>query len=136
MKNPTVLLIISCFFLLISCKKETQSDRFQLLTNHAWQSDSLLADGIDASGSGMILEKFKGVAKFNTDGTGNFGVYPGTWQFAYSDTQILISTDSLPIPLVTIITELNANSLKINTGYPNPLNPFVSIKIRMTFKPN
>jgi hypothetical protein len=80
-----------------------------------------------------MLEKFKGDAKFNTDGTGSFGTYTGTWRFAYDDTQIVIETDSLPIPLTTKIAELTESSLKITTSVPN-LATGITSNIRMTFK--
>ena len=78
-----------------------------------------------------MLADFKGEAKFNEDYTGHFGVYTGTWRFAYNETQIVIKTDLLPIPMTTKIAELTKISLKITTSYPNPLSP---INIRMTFK--
>ena len=80
------------------------------------------------------LNNFKGEAKFNEDMTGYFGIYTGTWRFAFNETQIVITTASLPIPLTTIIAELTKSSLKITTSYPNPLNPTTPINIRMTFK--
>jgi hypothetical protein len=134
MRTPALFILAMFTILAVACKDEEASDRFRYLTTPVWSTDSLLADGVDASGPGMILEKFKGTAKFNTDGTGHFGAYPGNWQFAYNETQIMISSDSIAIPLVAIIDELNATSLKILTGYPNPLNPITSINIRMTFK--
>jgi hypothetical protein len=134
MKKYLALILGIVSVIAIACKDEETSDRFKYLTTPVWSTDSLLADGVDASGPGMILEKFKGTAKFNADGTGHFGVYPGNWQFAYNETQIMISSDSIAIPLVATIDELNSTSLKIRTGYPNPLNPITSINIRMTFK--
>jgi len=133
MKNLVLLIIISGFLLVSSCNKDSESERFKLLTTPTWASDSLLADGIDASGPGGILKNFKGEAKFNQDGTGNFGIYEGKWRFAYDETQIVIETDSLPIPLTTQIAELTSASLKITTSYPNIVTG-IPIKIRMTFK--
>lgn len=132
MKNITLLTIILCSFLIFSCKEESQSERFKLLTGPVWESDSLLANGADASGPGGILENFKGDAKFNEDYTGYFGVYTGTWRFAFDETQIVIETESLPIPITAIIAELNESSLKITTTYQVP--PADPINIRMTFK--
>ena len=134
MKNLLISLIISGLFVFISCNKEDKSDRFRLLTSPVWATDSLLADGVDAGSPGMLLAKFKGEAKFNEDGTGTFGVYKGTWYFAYNETQIVIHSDSLLIPLVTLIKELTGSSLKITTSVPNMLNPNDTIDIRMTFK--
>jgi hypothetical protein len=134
MKNLVLLLIVSGFIYISSCKKDSQSDAFTLLTGPTWVSDSLLANGVDASGPDGMLGNFKGEAKFNEDGTGHFGIYTGTWRFAYNETQIVIETDSLPIPLTTKIAELTEISLKITTIYPNPLNPTTPTDIRMTFK--
>jgi len=134
MKNLVVLLIISGCLYLASCKKDSQSENFKLLTGHAWASDSLLANGADASGPDGLLKNFKGEIKFNEDGTGYFGVYTGTWRFSYNETQIVITTDSLPLPLTTKIAELTTASLKITTVYPNPINPSAPTNIRMTFK--
>jgi len=134
MKNLVVLLIISGCLYLASCKKDSQSENFILLTGHVWASDSLLANGADASGPDGLLKNFKGEIKFNEDGTGYFGVYTGSWRFSYNETQIVITTDSLPLPLTTKIAELTTTSLKITTTYPNPINPAAPVNIRMTFK--
>jgi len=117
-----------------SCKKNSQSEPFKLLTGPIWASDSLLANGVDAGGPAGMLENFKGEAKFNEDGTGYFGIYTGTWRFAYNETQIVIKTDFLLLPLTTKIAELTKLSLKITTSFPNPINPSTPINIRMTFK--
>lgn len=133
MKNLVLFIILTGCFLAASCKKETQSENFKLLTGSSWISDSLLVNGTDASEPGGLLYKFKGEARFNADYTGTFGVYSGTWRFAAGETQLVIASDSLPIPqLTTNIVELTALSLKITTSFPiigsDPLN------IRMTFK--
>jgi hypothetical protein len=133
MKNLSLLFLISISLAIFSCNKDGESERFKLLTGPTWASDSLLANGVDASGPGGMLEKFKGDAKFNTDGTGSFGAYTGTWRFAYDETQIVIETDSLPIPLTTKIAELTESSLKITTSVPN-LTTGITTNIRMTFK--
>jgi hypothetical protein len=134
MKNIAVLIVVTGCLLIASCKEETQSESFKLLTTPIWVSDSLLANGADASGPGQMLENFKGEAKFNEDMTGYFGSYTGTWRFAFDETQIVITTASLPIPLTTLIAELTKSSLKITTSYPDPLKPTTPVKIRMTFK--
>jgi hypothetical protein len=131
MKNLLLCLMISVLILFTGCKKNDSSDRFTMLTSPVWASDSLLANGIDASDPGELLAKFKGDAKFKEDGTGYFGIYQGTWYFAFEETQIVIRTDSLPIPLTTLIKELTKTSLKVTTSYPGALSP---IAIRMTFK--
>lgn len=133
MKNLALLFIIAVCMAFFACNKNSESERFKLLTEPTWASDSLLANGFDAGGPDGLLKNFKGEAKFNKDGTGNFGIYKGTWRFAYDETQIVIETDSLPIPLTTQIAELNSVSLKVTTSYPNLLTG-VPIKIRMTFK--
>ncbi len=132
MKNLILLLVISGCFYMISCKKDSQSENFKLLTDPVWTSDSLLVNGVDASGSGGLLENFKGDAKFNTDYTGTFGDYTGTWRFALNETQIVITTDSLPLPLTTQIVELTTASLKIKTSFP--VIQGIPLNIRMTFK--
>ena len=134
MKKLLFLIVVAGCFYATSCKKASESEQFKLLTGPVWTSDSLLANGIDASGADGMLKNFKGEAKFNTDGTGYFGKYSGTWRFAYNETEIVISADSLPIPLSTKIAELKTASLKVTTSYPNPLNPTTPVSIRMTFK--
>jgi hypothetical protein len=131
MKNVALLLVIIYCFHLVSCSKDSQSEKFKLLTGPTWQSDSLLVNGADGSGTGGLLEHFKGTAKFNTDYTGNFGTYTGTWRFAFNETQLVISSDSLPIPLTAIIAELTPSSLKVTTSYSVPPE---TLNIRMTFK--
>ena len=134
MKNLALLLAISGCFFISSCKKDSQSESFKLLTSHIWASDSLLVNKVDASGPAGMLADFKGEAKFNEDGTGYFGIYTGTWRFAHNETQIVIKTDFLLLPLTTKIAELTKLSLKITTSFPNPINPSTPINIRMTFK--
>lgn len=136
MKNLIVTVILTVLVLIAGCKKDTTSERFRLLTTPVWTPDSLLANGFDASGPGQILAGFLGDAKFNEDGTGYFGDYEGKWYFAFNETQIVIQTDSLPLPLTTIIKELTTASLKITTSVPNAFNPASPISIRMTFKAN
>lgn len=134
MKNLALLLIVSACLYFASCKKDSQSEAFNLLTGSLWASDSLLANKVDASGPTGLLKNFKGEAKFNTDGTGYFGKYTGTWRFSYGETQLVITSDSLPVPLTTKIAELTKISLKVTTSYPNLANPSAPINLRMTFK--
>lgn len=115
-----------------SCNKEKASEQFTLLTSHTWTSDSLLADGIDASDPGELLEKFKGDVIFNKDGTGTFGQYTGTWMFVDSETNLAISSPELTFTLTTHIAELTATSLKVTFLYPTLEG---TKNIRMTFKP-
>lgn len=130
-----LLMIIAVFLTLTNCSKEDENDRYELLTRPTWATDSLLANGVDASGPGQQLEKFKGTAKFNKDGTGTFGIYKGTWRFPdKSRTQLVIVTDSLPLPLTTNIVELTETSLKITTQVPDLTGTTGTINIRMTFK--
>ena len=75
MKNIAFLAFISACLLIFACNKDNRSERFKLLTSPIWRTDSLLANGVDATGPGQILEKFAGDAKFNEDGTGYFGDY-------------------------------------------------------------
>jgi hypothetical protein len=134
MKNLALLAFISACLLIFSCSKEDSIGRFELLTSPTWKTDSLLANGIDASLPGGILEKFKGDAKFEEDGTGYFGKYKGTWRFTDEETKITIVTDSLVLPIVTNIKELTKTSLKVTTIVPNPLDQYNPFNIRMTFK--
>ena len=131
MKNIALFLVLCCCLQLFSCSKDSQSDKFLLLTGPIWTSDSLLVNGADASGPGELLENFKGDVKFNTDYSGNFGTYTGTWRFAFNETQLVISSTALPIPLTAIIAELTQTSLKVTTTF---LVPPDTLKIRMTFK--
>lgn len=112
-----------------------ENDRFELLTTPVWGTDSLLVNGVDAGGSGQLLVKFKGNAKFNTDGTGTFGSYSGTWRFPDNTRKnLVISTDSLPIPIYANIVELTASSLKLTTELPDLTGQTDKFRIRMTFK--
>jgi hypothetical protein len=133
MKKLSYLLIIIGSLFVLSCNKKETSERFKLLTTPTWTSDTLLADGVDASGTGQLLEKFKGDAKFNDDGTGYFGDYTGTWEFTSGETQIKITTNSLPIPIICNIVELTTSSFKITASVPNQALT-QTIQIRMTFK--
>jgi hypothetical protein len=134
MKKKLFIIVSVLILILWSCSKEKESEKFRLLTAHTWTSDSLLAEGVDASGPGQMLEKFKGDARFEKDGTGYFGKYKGTWRFSYSETNVVIDSDSLQVPLTANIILLNESSLKITTTYPNLLNPSNPTDIRMTFK--
>ena len=127
MKNIVLFLVIVGCFQIFSCSKESESEKFKLLTGPVWASDSLLVNGDDASGPGELLENFKGDIIFHEDYTGEFGSYTGEWRFAFDETQLVISSDSLPIPLTAIIAELSQTNLKITTN-------FGIYNIRMTFK--
>ena len=132
MKNIALFLVICGCFQIFSCSKDSQSEKFKLLTGPVWASDSLLVNGEDASGPGELLENFKGDVKFRDDYSGNFGSYTGRWRFAFNETQIVITSDSLPIPLTAIIAELSQTSLKIKTSFT--LSATETLNIRMTFK--
>lgn len=134
MKNVALLLVITGCFFVFSCK-EKESERFSLLTDPIWVADSLIANGVNAGGPGGILAKFLGDAKFEKDGTGYFGKYTGTWRFNIDETELVISSDSIPIPVVADIKELTSLSLKLTTVMPNPDNFQETYNIRMTFKP-
>lgn len=129
-KSIGFLLVIISALLVFSCEKEDddQSERFVLLTSPVWVSDSLLVNGVDASGSDQLLEEFDGEVEFNEDGTGRFGDYTGTWNFTANETQLVISTAALPFPITAGIEELTSSSLKIETNFDTQV-------IRMTFKP-
>lgn len=131
-----MILLAFLGLLVFACNDDgdDRSERFKLLTGVTWTSDSLLVNGSDASGPGQMLENFKGDARFREDGTGTFGVYSGTWNFAANETEIIILTDSLMFPLTTKINELTASSLKVTTSFPNFELPEQPFSIRMTFK--
>jgi hypothetical protein len=131
-KNMVLLLLILAAFALTDCKKD-EVDRFELLTGPVWITDSLLANGVDAGNPGQLLYKFKGNARFNKDFTGTFGKYTGTWKFLENETQILIKSDSLALPLTSNIVELTEESFKITTAVPDLTGQTAMIKIRMTF---
>jgi hypothetical protein len=136
MKRLALLLIIAALIISFGCSKDEKDTPFTLLTGPVWVTDSLLVNGQDASGPGQVLENFKGEVKFNTNGTGTFGTYTGTWRFAQNETQIVISAPpDLPLPLTTDIVELTKTNLKITTGFPDPENLGQTLQIRMTFKP-
>ena len=131
MKNIVPWLLITVLVCATSCKEKT-SERFDLLTSHAWTSDSLLADGVDASGVGELLEKFKGDIVFRVDGSGTFGQYTGTWMFVDNQTNLQIVSPELPTLLTTHIVELTSTSLKVTFTYTTLEG---NKNIRMTFKP-
>jgi hypothetical protein len=133
MKNIVLLAIITGCFFVFSCG-EKESERFRLLTDPIWVPDSLLANGVNASGPGGLLADFLGDAKFKKDGTGYFGNYTGTWSFNIDETELVISSDSLPIPIIADIKELTSVSLKLTTVLPNPQDLQHPYNIRMTFK--
>lgn len=114
-----------------SCNKDKESDRFTLLTSHSWTSDSLLANGVDASDPGEMLALFKGDADFNADGTGTFGQYTGTWMFTDNETNVAITSPELQFAITTHVVELTAVSLKVTFTFPGA----TPTSIRMTFKP-
>jgi len=132
MKKIVLLMFLVAVFAAGACKKEKTSDRFDLLTAHIWTSDSLLLNGVDASGPGEKLEIFKGDVQFNKDGTGTFGQFSGTWSLADNDQSLVIESPSLPDIdyLSTHIVELTQTSLKVTISYLSP-----PMDIRMTFKP-
>jgi len=135
MKNLLLLIIVASLVSLSACSKEESSDRFDLITAHTWKSESLLADGVDASGPGQILEKFKGDIEFKKDGTGYFGQYTGTWRLTNNDTNLVIQSPELVAAVTSTIVELTETSLKVTFTYPNLVNPSDPLDILMTFIP-
>jgi len=133
MKNLVMLLIISGCFVVFSCS-EKESERFGLLTDPTWVTDSLLANGVNAGGAGGLLTKFVGDAKFEKDGSGSFGKYVGTWMFNVDETELVIKSDSLPVTIIADIKELTTKSLKLTTVLPNLQDRQNPYNIRMTFK--
>ena len=136
MRNFALVTVILLSFIAFSCNKDGKSERFELLTTNIWVTDSLLADGVDASGMGGVLENFKGEAQFKEDGTGTFGSYTGEWYFNDDEeTEIMIKPDTEPIYILCKVVELTSQSFKITTSIPDKTNPAKVYKIRMTFKP-
>jgi hypothetical protein len=133
MKNLVLFLILAGIITISACKSK-ESEKFKLLTGPTWVADSLLANGVDASGPDGVLNKFKGDAKFNTDGSGTFGEYSGDWKFNNTESEIIITSDSIPIPISAEIKELTSTSLKVTTSLITPNPPYTLLDIRMTFK--
>jgi len=128
--------LISVTFVFFSCKKDTvSSEKLNLLTSHIWTADSLLADGVDESGPGGLLEMFHGDTKFNEDGSGYVGNISGTWKFSDNENALIITSDSLLFPVSTNIAELTEVSLKLTTSYPKDSTLQVYSAVRMTFIP-
>lgn len=133
---PALFLIPLALFW-VACSSDDDngpSERFRNLTETAWVADSLLINGMDASGPGGLLESFRGEATFRPDGTGTFGEFNGTWRFAQNETELVIQSESLPLPLTTRIEMLTSQNLKVTTSFPdfeNPSNP--PLQIRLTF---
>lgn len=135
MKKIFFLLTITSVILLSSCK-DKDSDRFKFLTEPVWVAVSLMANGVDATGPGGLLEGFVGDAKFNADGTGTFGTYTGTWQFNVTEDKLILATPSLPITITLDILELTSTSLKVKGSIPDLQNlTGPPIEIQMTFSP-
>jgi|GEM_PF-161644 len=128
-----LIAIFSVAILTVGCEEEKDTP-FTLLTGPVWVSDSLLVNGMDASGPGQLLAGFKGEARFLKDGTGSFTNFTGTWRFAQNDTQLIITSPAFPVPITTIIEELSRSNLKISTEVPHPLLPGTTMRVRMTFK--
>jgi hypothetical protein len=134
MKKYASFFIIITLALAYSCKDE-ESDRFKFLTGTVWTPVSLLANGVDATGPGGLLEGFVGDAKFNEDGTGTFGTYTGTWSFDPTEEKIIITAQSLGISVTLIIEELTSTSLKLEGSVPDLQNITApAIPIEMTFR--
>ena len=133
MKKLSFLLIIAAGLLVAACNKK-KSERFILLTSPTWVSDSLYANGVNASGAGRLLAKFVGDARFYEDGSGYFGQYKGKWMLGVDEDYLTITSDSLEIPIIADIDLLTATDFKITTKVPNPVNLSDPFNIRMTFK--
>ena len=135
MKRALFFYIVAALLILSpGCSKDKESERFKLLTGHLWQSDELLVDGVDASGVGQALAMFVGDAEFRKDGTGSFGPYSGSWYFSNNETNITITTETLPVPLTATITELTSQRFKISTSFPITGDPMAPNTIVIAFK--
>jgi hypothetical protein len=134
-KAILIISMISAVFIASSCRKDTESERFKLLTGHIWQSDELLVNGVDASGPGQALELFVGDAEFKVDGTGYFGQYEGTWYFSNNENNITITSPELIVPLTTSIIELTSEDFRITTSFIIPGgDPTTPSQINISFK--
>jgi len=136
-KIKASILVFILFSIFLSCEKEEEvqhSEKFLLLTNPVWVSDSLLADGEEAGGFEQPLHAFNGETKFNVDGTGTVGIYEGFWSFMENESQIRIISDSLPGAVIAFIRELTEQSFKLEAGFLTPTDPPVYLDVRMTFK--
>jgi len=133
-KYLLMAVFLSSIFIATSCGEDEKDTPFTLLTGPVWVSDSLLVNGLDASGVGQPLANFRGEARFLQDGTGIFAGFTGTWRFAQNDTRLIIESPDFPIPITTQVVELSRADLKISTEVPNPLLPGTNMRIRMTFK--
>jgi hypothetical protein len=133
MKKIIFLLIIAAGLLVSACSQK-KSERFILLTTPIWRTDTLYADGVDASGPGQLLAKFKGDAKFHENGTGYFGQYVGEWMLSVDENYLTITSDSIQIPIIAQIYMLTNTDFRITTTVPNPTNLSDPYDIRMTFK--
>ncbi|MFO7977975.1 MAG: hypothetical protein R6U64_04890 [Bacteroidales bacterium] len=131
--NKLVFLLFPALLVLFFACEDDDSSRLELLTTPVWVSDSLLINGTGAGGAGQMLEDFNGEVDFQTDGTVYLGTEPGTWSFLANETQLMLESPELPVPLVLNIIELTETSLKVSTTIPNPENPEESYQIRMTF---
>ena len=132
MKNIALFLVICCCFQIFSCSKDSESEKFKLLTGPVWASDSLLVNGEDASGPGELLENFKGDVKFNEDYTGNFGIL-----YRNMEIRLRRNTDCHlirlpPYPAHGNNCRTDPDLIKNNNKLPVP--PTDTINIRMTFK--
>lgn len=134
MKRILIISFILAGMLAVSCKKG-DSERFKFLTGTTWTPVSLLANGMDATGTGEILEDFAGEAKFNKDGTGTFGNYSGTWMFDASEEKLIIESSLLPVAITLNIVELTSSTLKLTGSLPDPANiTGPPIVIELTFR--
>ncbi len=131
--NKLVYFLFPVLVVLFFACEEEDSSRLELLTTPVWQSDSLLVNGTGAGDAGQLLEDFNGEVDFQTDGTVDLGTATGTWQFLAGETQLMLESPEVPVPLVLNINELTETSLKVTTTIPNPENPEESYHVRMTF---
>lgn len=133
MKKEIVLFCLTVCLLVFACSKEEKSERFELLTTPVWTTESIVATGADTTGVGVLVKMLKGDAKFNEDGTGTFGTFTGQWNFNSDETEITITTLSLPGSLVADIITLTAQSLKLSTDITLPTHQEDLINIQMSF---
>ena len=142
MKQLGILMLFLSALVIVSCDKDEEdvSEKFKLLTGVQWESQTLQVNGEDASGEGQLLENFKGDVNFNENGTGSFGQYSGTWEFANNEEMLVIKTviaveeTEIPVTLNCRIIQLTNSLLDISTEFPNFETPQEPLNIEMTFR--
>lgn len=134
MKKLIYLTFVAVALFLYSCSKDKESERFTLLTTPVWTTESITATGADTTGVGVLIKLIRGDAKFNTDGTGTFGMFSGKWSLNSDEDQITITTLALPSSIVADILTLTNQSLKLSADITIATHPQDLINLVLSFK--